>query len=75
MLADAVWDRVARNDPEVMLCIGCFERCLGRELQLRDFAKQEMNISDNQPERLRDRLSRHPEGLWDARCPQCRDRV
>jgi hypothetical protein len=57
MLKDAVWEAVAGDE---VLCIGCVERRLGRELELCDFAEMEMNISDNQSERLRDRLSRHP---------------
>ena len=59
-----VWPRVwikyvgVRDGPgAVMLCIGCLEARMGRQLHWSDFSEAPCNTSEQQSERLRDRMS------------------
>ncbi len=57
MLHDEVW-LAATNSPGGMLCIGCVEARLGRELKAADFHDSPINLSPPWPrsERFLDRL-------------------
>src|SRR3954454_12328651 len=70
-LEDGVWLSTCPSDPEVVLCVGCVERRLGRELEMVDFADNPATYLSGQSERLRNRLSRHRPGVEDLRCPSC----
>jgi hypothetical protein len=76
MLEDDVCAEACPDDPEVILCIGCVEHRLGRELELADFAKDPANLGDpdGRSERLNDRPSRHPAEAVDYPCPNCCER-
>lgn len=47
-----------RSNPDGMLCIGCLESRLGRELVARDFTTAPINYFPNQSVRLKNRLGR-----------------
>lgn len=60
MLHDKVWLTVAPK--RGMLCIGCIEYRLGRELSAQDFNDSYLNRPQTAPQslRLRNRLTRRP---------------
>lgn len=59
MVTDAVWEE-ANPDHAGMLCIGCLEERLGRELEFKEFLWCPLNVRNvyEGSERLRDRLGR-----------------
>jgi hypothetical protein len=64
MVQDAVWAKAVPKDNGVVLCIGCLEKRLGRQLRGRDFKREVLlNYSArfHRSHRLLDRLS---ESQW-----------
>lgn len=61
MLLDEVW--AAAGNIRGMLCIGCLEARLGRQLSARDFSDAPLNFIFPQSARLYDRLSTSPQGV------------
>jgi hypothetical protein len=62
MVYDDVWLK-AHPKRDGMLCVGCLENRLGRELNGTDFTRAPINcgIFFGQSERLRERLDRNPQ--------------
>ena len=60
---DAIWDAAGMQRDDGMLCVGCLEARLGRQLTHADFDDAPINTFDCSP-RLRDRLRR-------GRVPKC----
>jgi hypothetical protein len=59
MLKNRVWKAIAPDIPDVMLCLPCAEKCLGRSLYRDDFRRVPVNKNQARvcPE-LADRLRR-----------------
>lgn len=65
MVQDAIWAVVAQDNPRGMLCIGCLEGRLGRELNAQDFTDCPLNEDNRSSDwrgsaRLKERLDRKP---------------
>jgi hypothetical protein len=60
MVTKEVWKEATQNKKAHMLCIGCLEKRLGRELSNKDFGNYLLNTVDwnKQSLRLLDRLNR-----------------
>lgn len=62
MVENELWD--SHGAGEGMLCVGCFEERLGRELRPSDFSRARCNWNwcdlDNHSERLSDRIGCNP---------------
>lgn len=61
MVHDDLWESTGLGLGDGLLCIGCLECRLGRELQSADFTDAPLNDSDfpwPKSDRLRDRLNR-----------------
>jgi hypothetical protein len=56
MIHDELWEKTGAGD--AMLCIGCCEQKLGRQLNRDDFTEAPINWISNHSPRLRDRLSK-----------------
>lgn len=58
MILDDIWEAFGAGDG--MLCVGCLEHRIGRELDVSDFTNCPLNVIDmgwHKSERLLDRLS------------------
>jgi hypothetical protein len=64
MLMDHLW-RIVAGEGEV-LCVGCVEARLGRELKLADFAQVPVNMEEGQSDHLRDRFEQVPPPAADS---------
>jgi hypothetical protein len=60
MVTKEVWKEATQNKKAYMLCIGCLEKRLGRELSNKDFGNYPLNTVgwNKQSSRLVDRLNR-----------------
>lgn len=67
MLKDPVWEEAVPDDDLGMLCIGCIEKKLGRELSPEDFSECPLNTEEDRSrsERYAQRLAhdRQAKGL------------
>lgn len=59
MVVPEVWDAVTGSNQQVMLCVGCVEHRLGRQLAPTDFTDAPVN---DHPRR-----SRYPHGFWNRK--------
>lgn len=62
---DDLWQRVAGGESDRIVCIGCFERRLGRELSRADFKGPPHDLFGTPPsERFKERFSREIVDLY-----------